>query len=62
MENKTDVQANENASEKEIERRISLLESQTYEFPKRFSKEDYIFTALFVAVCLAFVIAGAFIL
>ena len=45
----------------EIEKRISQMESDTYEFPRRFSKKDYIFTAVIAIVCLAIVIGGAFI-
>lgn len=45
----------------EIERRISEMEREDYEFPRRFSKADYIITAVVAAVCLAFIIGGAFI-
>lgn len=45
----------------EIERRITEMEREDYEFPRRFSKADYIITAVVIAVCLAFVIGGAFI-
>ncbi len=45
----------------EIEKRISQMESDSYEFPRRFSKKDYIFTAVVAIICLAIVIGGAFI-
>lgn len=44
-----------------IEHRIEEMESKDYEFPKRFSKRDYIVTAFVAVICLAAVIAGAFI-
>jgi len=46
--------------EKELEKRIELLESENYVFPKRFGKGDYIFTAMVILICLAAVIGGAF--
>lgn len=45
----------------EIESKISEMESETYEFPTRFSKKDYILTAVVILVCLVGVICGAFI-
>ena len=45
----------------EIENRISRMEDPGYEFPVRFSKKDYIFTAAVALICLAAVIGGAFI-
>lgn len=45
----------------EIEDRISEMEKPDYEFPQRFSKTDYIITAVVIGVCLIAVIAGAFI-
>jgi hypothetical protein len=36
------------------------MESEDYDFPKRFDKFDYIFTAVVVLICLAAVIGGAF--
>lgn len=45
----------------EIERRIAEMEREDYEFPRRFSKLDYIITAAVVIICLAFVIGGAYI-
>lgn len=47
-------------TEKELERRIKLLEDKNYAFPIRFSKGDYIFTGLVILICLAAVIGGAF--
>lgn len=43
-----------------IEERISEMESDDYEFPRRFSKTDYIITAVVAFICLAFVIGGAY--
>ena len=45
----------------EVEKKISEMEDKSYEFPKRFSKKDYIVTAIAILVCLAGVIGGAFI-
>ena len=45
----------------EIENRIYRMEDPGYEFPVRFSKKDYIFTAAVALICLAAVIGGAFI-
>ena len=45
----------------EIARRIAEMEREDYEFPRRFSKTDYIITAVVAVICLAFVIGGAFI-
>lgn len=42
----------------EIEKRISEMESEDYEFPKRFGKRDYIIFAAVCAVCLILIIAG----
>ncbi len=47
--------------DEELERRIAEMESDGYEFPKRFGKRDYIITVAVVAVCLVAVIAGGFI-
>ena len=45
----------------EIERRIEVMEAEDYEFPRRFSKKDYIFATIVGILCLAFIIGGAFI-
>ena len=45
----------------EIEARISRMEEASYEFPKRFSKKDYLFTVAVILLCLWGVIWGAFI-
>ena len=45
----------------EVEKKISEMEDESYEFPKRFSKKDYIITAIVIFVCLVGVILGAFI-
>lgn len=47
--------------DEEILSRITEMEKSDYIFPVRFSKKDYIITAVVVAVCLAAVIAGGFI-
>ena len=46
----------------EIEKKISEMENESYEFPKRFSKKDYIVTVIVILICLAGVIGGAFII
>lgn len=46
--------------DEEVEKRISEMEAPGYEFPKRFSKKDYIVTAAVILLCLAAVIAGGF--
>lgn len=45
----------------EIEAKISEMESDSYDFPTRFAKKDYIFTAIVILICLVGVIGGAFI-
>lgn len=45
----------------EIERRIEEMEQTGYEFPRRFSKVDYIVTITVAFICLALIVAGAFI-
>lgn len=45
----------------EVELKIKEMEKDSYEFPKRFSKKDYLVTAVVLLVCLAGVIGGAFI-
>ncbi len=47
--------------QQEIEKRIITMEDKSYEFPARFSRKDYIITAIVAAVCLAAIIGGAFI-
>lgn len=49
-----------NPVEEELINRIELIESPDYEGAKRFSRKDYIATAIIAVVCLAIVIAGAF--
>ena len=51
----------ENRLIKEIESKINEMEEESYEFPRRFSKKDYIFTAVVILLCLGGVICGAFI-
>lgn len=45
----------------ELEKKILEMEKDTYEFPKRFSKKDYIATVVVILICLIGVIGGAFI-
>lgn len=45
----------------EIEKRIIEMENDDYEFPRRFSKKDYIITGIVALICLSLIIAGAFI-
>ncbi len=45
----------------EVEKKIGEMEKDSYEFPKRFSKKDYIATAIVILICLLGVIGGAFI-
>lgn len=47
--------------DREIEKRILEMEKSDYEFPKRFSRKDYIITVAVIIVCLAAIIAGAYI-
>lgn len=51
----------QNRIDKETEKRISAMEKSDYVFPERFSKNDYIITVAVIIVCLAVVIAGAYI-
>lgn len=45
----------------EIESKITEMESDSYEFPTRFSKKDYVLTIVVILICLVGVICGAFI-
>ena len=45
----------------EVEKKILEMENESYEFPKRFSKRDYIVTAILILICLVGVVGGAFI-
>ena len=49
-----------NGFDKELEERIGTMESGEYEFPARMTGRDYAAAAAAVAVCLAMIIAGAF--
>ena len=51
----------QNRIDEETEKRISAMEKSDYVFPERFSKNDYIITVAVIIVCLAAVIAGAYI-
>ncbi len=44
--------------EKELEGRIALMEDDSYSFPKRFSKGDYLVATLVALVCAAALVAG----
>jgi hypothetical protein len=37
-----------------------ILESDTYEYPERLNKTDWMFTAIVFAACIALTIAGKF--
>ncbi|MDF2674809.1 MAG: hypothetical protein K0R09_3077 [Clostridiales bacterium] len=45
--------------DKEIEKRISIMESGEYSFAKRFSRKDYIITAVVIILCMIILIIGA---
>lgn len=45
---------------REIEKRISEMESEDYKFPKRFGKMDYAVLAAVCVICLILIIAGGF--
>ncbi len=49
------------ALNEEIEKRIEEMEREDYEFPRRFTRLDYIVTAVIGMICLTLVICGAFI-
>lgn len=49
-----------NELEKQIEEKISEMESPSYQYPDRFNKKDYIFAAVVALASLALVIWGAF--
>ncbi|MDR2486895.1 MAG: hypothetical protein LBD12_02925 [Clostridiales Family XIII bacterium] len=44
----------------EIEQRIARMEREDYVFPKRFGKKDYALVITLSILCLAALIAGAF--
>ena len=46
--------------EQEIEAKIKEMEAESYVFPRRMQKSDYVFTALVIIICLAGLIWGAF--
>ena len=50
---------NNDVLEQEIIKRIEDMEKPDYEFPLRFSKKDYIVTAVVVVLCFALIIFGA---
>ena len=45
---------------KEINARILEMEQETYVFPKRMGKKDYLFTLAVIVICLLGIIGGAF--
>ena len=47
-------------AEKEIENRITEMEKTDYQVPEKFSRKDYILTAVAAFICLLTLIAGAF--
>lgn len=50
----------ENKLDREIEKRINIMESSDYLFPRRFSKTNYIFTASVIFICLIMLVIGAY--
>lgn len=51
-----------NEFEKELEGRLALMEEDSYVFPKRFSRRDYIAVAFVAIVCLFGLVAGGILL
>lgn len=51
----------EKALHEEIEKRLEEMEKPDFEFPQRFSKRDYLITAVVAVVCLVILIIGAYI-
>ena len=43
-----------------IEDRLTSMESPGYKFAARFSRRDYLLTGMIAVICLAFLIAGAY--
>ncbi|MBE6071893.1 MAG: hypothetical protein E7208_08025 [Clostridium butyricum] len=50
----------ENKLDKEIEKRINVMESSDYLFPRRFSKTNYIFTLAVIFLCIIILIIGVY--
>ncbi len=50
----------ENKLDREIEKRINIMESSDYLFQRRFSKTNYIFTASVIFICLIMLVIGAY--
>ena len=46
--------------DQEIEKRINIMESPDYLFPKRFSKANYIFTLAVIFLCIMILIIGVY--
>ena len=53
--------SNQNDFSSDLEKKISSIESDSYKFPKRFSRKDYVFAAVVAFVCLLGVVLGGFI-
>ncbi len=45
--------------DREIERCIDRMESKDYTFPPRMTRKDYWFIGIFIVICLAAIIVGA---
>ncbi len=54
---KTDYEAK---LDKEIEKRINIMESPEYLFPKKFSKSNYMFTFAVIFLCIIILIIGVY--
>lgn len=46
----------------ELIKRIEIIESSSYEFPKKLNKIDYIAIIITIVICFIGIISGAFIL
>lgn len=49
----------QNSFERELERRLGIMEAPDYEAAPCFNKTDYIITAAVILICIAAVIGGA---
>lgn len=52
---------NQNDFSNDLEKKISLIETDSYEFPKRFGRKDYVFAAIVAFACFLGVVLGGFI-
>lgn len=49
------------ALDQEMEKQISEMEATGYVFPKRFSRQDYLFVIVTALICLIGTVAGLFV-